>query len=89
MNNLFGNPMEEIKDPKKPISTYQKIKYDNNFQKKSPHKNKMCYLCSSYKSYEYHNKIYRKCKLIGISKSNATDINKNSFCNKFKNNCGD
>lgn len=83
--DLFGNTIDLIKKSKKSKSIYQKIKEENNYQKKSPYKNKICFTCINYISYEYHNIIHRKCKLIGKSNSCATDINKNGYCNKFKN----
>ena len=44
----------------------------------------LCKNCKSYAEYRYHNKKYKKCKLIGLSHSEATDIRKSDVaCNLY------
>ncbi len=44
-----------------------------------------CKNCKSYLEFRYHNKRYRKCRLIGLSHSEATDIRKSDMaCNLYK-----
>lgn len=40
-----------------------------------------CLYCNVYR---YHGKNYRKCQLIGVSHSAATDIKKSGFCNRWE-----
>ena len=62
-------------------SHYQRFKRVNNYRK-SVSADK-CKSCISHRSYNYHDKTYHKCVLIGESHSTATDIQISSVCDKF------
>lgn len=84
MINLFG---EEQKIPAKLTligeSIYMRFKRLNNYRKYEDI-NKRCKVCTEHLAGEYHNKMLHKCKLIGLSHSEATDIRVNNVCDKFK-----
>ena len=82
--NLFGEEQEIYIKPKHEYkSEYQKIKKKNNYKKSSDKYNR-CGLCERAVKVEGHNRNYYKCKLIGISKTEATDIGLFSKCDMFK-----
>ena len=78
--NLFGELQET--EVKKPKSKYQIIKARNNFgiSKNSVERCKNCVHCYGIRG---NTKIYYKCKLIGESACDATDIRLKNVCNKF------
>jgi hypothetical protein len=79
MIDLFGNEIKP-KTPK-PKSKYQEYKLKYNYRKGTT---KMCKFCQNIRRYDYHNKIYSKCILLGESHSTATDIRLTDVCDNFK-----
>jgi len=45
---------------------------------------KCCGTCAKFIKYDYHDKTYFKCRLIGMSNSVATDIRKSNTCNAWR-----
>jgi hypothetical protein len=88
MLDLFGVEITEEEylsnpAPKPHESDYQKFKRVNNYRK-AIIPDERCACCTSHLSGVYHNKIYHKCSLIGLSHSEATDIRVNHVCNCFE-----
>ena len=79
--NLFGE-LQEITE-KKAMSPYQIIKCRNKY---GPSKNSVerCKNCSHCIGMRGNTKTFYKCKLIGVSNSEATDIRLKDTCNKFE-----
>lgn len=78
--NIFGGE-DELKDYSGE-SSYQKFKrYEHYRVSESPFKT--CKNCVNRKSFEYHNKNYHKCNLIGHSSSTATDIRLRNVCDRW------
>lgn len=82
MKDFWGNEIPD-KEPDKLKSHYQRIKAINNYRKSSSHEIN-CKNCGHRKTFEYHNRYYHKCKLIGESSSEATDIRLSCVCNKYE-----
>jgi len=79
--DLFGNIVEvNPEKPVKPKSKYQQFKADNSYRKGI---DSFCKDCQNFRMYDYHNKFYRKCVLLGESHSTATDIKAGWVCDKF------
>ena len=81
--NLFGDMQEIPQEKDKHKSIYQIRKAVNKY---GPAKNKVecCKNCVSCVKIEGNTKNYYKCKRIGISHGEATDIRLKDTCNKFK-----
>lgn len=80
MRSLFG---DEIPDTdKKPHSPYKAFKARYNYRK-SYDKTERCKTCKYCGYFQYGTKYY-KCKLMGLSHSNATDIRVNNICDKWE-----
>jgi uncharacterized protein (DUF983 family) len=79
--DLFGNIVDVVIEKPRKLSPYQQFKKDNNYCKGV---SKFCRQCVNFRMYEYHNKIYRKCVLLGESHSEATDIRTSYVCDKFQ-----
>lgn len=78
MKNLFGE--EQSLDVEKPITGhFKKWRARNNYRIGS--KIFCCGNCIRLHSYEYHDKIYHKCLLQGVSASEASDIRLKMVCN--------
>ena len=81
MKNLFG---EEQADAIKPSNGwYKKRKRQMNYRPQISNPKENCQHCANHKRFDYHDKIYHKCLLIGISHSTATDIRVHNTCNNF------
>ena len=78
--NLFGEVVDIV--PDKPKSIYQQFKRANNYRLYTI-KSISCKTCKHLSGFDYHNKRYYKCELIGISHSEATDIRLKNVCNKW------
>jgi hypothetical protein len=79
--NLFGEMVEVDFSRSKPLSVYQRFKLINRYRKSdSP----QCKTCKYHLVFEYHDKYYHKCELLGISNSEATDIRVSYVCNKWE-----
>jgi len=86
MINLFGEEHEipEItKATRANESKYQKYRRVYDYRK-SLDADRKCKFCKRSIRTHFHDKTYRKCELLGISNSEATDINANYVCNNFK-----
>ena len=81
--NLFGEIVEVDFKKHKNLSQYQLFKQRHNYVK-STFKAISCKTCDHHHRYEYHNKYYHKCELLGISNSEATDIRESCVCNKWE-----
>ena len=82
--NLFGEIVEiDFTIPKGHKSKYQLWKQRNNYVKKNVTAIS-CKTCDHHRIFNYHNKIYHKCELLGISNSEATDIRVGHVCNKWE-----
>ena len=78
--NLFGE-MQEM-DSKEPRSIYQRFKSMNHYQESDNVES--CKSCINLLKMECHNKNYYKCKLMGVSHSEASDIRLKMICHKYK-----
>lgn len=81
MKNLFGQE-DDFKVVKPAQGEYQIFKRRNNYRKSTD--TQMCGNCFYSVYCDYHNKNYWKCKLMGVSHSEASDIRKSYICNKHK-----
>jgi hypothetical protein len=84
MIDLFGNdtPITESSKVGK-LSKYQLFKLRYKYRKAET-KDKRCFSCANHQLYEYHDKLYHKCSLMGESHSAATDIRISNVCAQFK-----
>lgn len=81
--NLFGEMVEIApKSTPPPRSPYQLRKAAIRYRKSTG--DKRCGNCRHHERYEYHNKYYHKCALIGYSNSEATDIRVSSVCDEWQ-----
>ncbi len=64
------------------LSKYQRIKASNHYRK-STGVNK-CGNCAEHLKKNMHGKNYHKCKLIGLSDSEATDIQVGAVCDAHR-----
>jgi len=80
--NLFGEMVEVDNGKYKNLSKYQIFKQKNNYRKSDS--GLKCKNCNHHHRYEYHNKYYHKCDLLGVSNSEATDIRISFVCDKWE-----
>jgi len=80
MKDLWGNEITEIETPTR--GKYQLFRRKNHYIKSLSEKN--CGTCEHSVIWEYHNKRYWKCKEMGFSHSEATDIRKSYVCNLWR-----
>ena len=80
--NLFGVEQEYPEDENKHLSKYQIFKKRNHYRDATD--NKKCKTCKSRRTYACHNKYYHKCRLLGDSNSQATDIRLKKVCDKWE-----
>lgn len=82
--NLFGGEDEILEGQKTftQLSKYQKFKVRNHYRKADG--SARCWNCEQYLKFNYHDKNYHKCRLIGVSNSEATDIRMNNVCLQHK-----
>lgn len=80
--NLFGEMQQELKPANKFVSEYQKWKARNNYRDAVDKKS--CKSCEHRLRVHYHDKIYHKCNLMGVSSSEATDIRLKKVCDLFE-----
>jgi|WetSurMetagenome_2_1015567.scaffolds.fasta_scaffold898879_2 hypothetical protein len=64
------------------LSKYQLFKKRNHYRKSNGIEK--CGNCAQHVSYKYHDKNYHKCRLIGISNSEATDIQVSAVCDSHR-----
>ena len=81
MRDLFGNQVEPVPPKAKHLGIRQQWKLDNNYRKGDT---ATCKDCLHLRKYEYHDKTYYKCVLLGESHSTATDIRVSYVCNEHK-----
>ncbi len=81
--NLFGETVEVIPKINRSQSSYQRFKILNHYGKVIGGF-KRCKTCDHHRVFEYHDKYYHKCELLGISNSEATDIRVSYVCDKWK-----
>lgn len=84
--NLFGE-VQKYYEPEKDVvlSPYQRLKQQMRYRKANPLKGESyCKHCNYCIRMGYHDKVYYKCELIGISNSEATDIRVKNTCDRFK-----
>jgi len=83
--NLFGEE-QPIPDLKKlqHEGKIQKLKRQMGYRKANVYKKEQwCKFCNNFIRYHYHDKVYLKCDLIGISNATTTDIRAKYTCNKW------
>ena len=80
--NLFGEPDDFTIQHKEAHGVFMKWKQDNQYHKAT--NTKKCGNCRYSVCCEYHNKNYYKCHLMGLSRSEASDIRVSYVCNKWK-----
>ena len=81
--DLFGKDTPIITiNPNVHESSYQRYKRIYKY-KKSKDPVKKCLNCVHMRGYEYHDRIYYKCKKIGVSNGAATDIRLSYVCTQF------
>lgn len=81
--NLFGE-IQKYYESEKPLGKIQQIKHNLGYHKAGIYEShRYCKYCDNFIRMEYHNKMYFKCRLIGDSNSEATDIRTKDTCNKF------
>jgi hypothetical protein len=82
--NLFGekdNKLEFVMSYRQ-LGKRQKIRKYLNYR--LGNKEKSCRNCSHCIKFDYHNKVYYKCEIIGVSNSTATDIRLKNVCDKHQ-----
>lgn len=79
-NDLFGDVVTE--DRPTPIGTRQKLKAQMGYREGT--KERCCKNCRHSVCFDYHDKNYYKCLLIGVSCSAATDIRLKNLCNRWE-----
>ena len=75
---------KEVNDKLKPSgnkSPYQWFKIANGYHKSKG--KKCCEVCKYFREV-YHQKVFFKCELLGISMSRATDIRRSYVCLKYE-----
>jgi hypothetical protein len=77
--DLFGGESEVRNVPRSP---YIAFKINNNYRL-AEDKNKRCKNCRHHCAHGF-SKIYHKCKLLGCSNSEATDIRVSYTCNRWE-----
>jgi len=82
MIDLFGNDTEPAVQLAGHESKYQKFKRKNHYTR-THDEEKRCKECFHRCSYEYHDRYYHKCNLMGISSCEATDIRLSYVCDLF------
>lgn len=80
MKDLWGNEITPKKP--KPKGRCNAFKIKNNYRKGGT---STCKDCLHIQRFEYHNKYYHKCELLGFSHSTATDIRLSFVCDQFDN----
>lgn len=78
--DLFGNPITE--DKPAPTGPYQILKAKMNYREGT--KTQCCAKCRKHRAFDYHDKTYHKCELIGFSHSEATDIRLKNVCDRWE-----
>lgn len=73
---------EEMQKQYNKMSEYQKFKYDNHYQLATGEDK--CQNCDYIYCEIYHDKKYYKCRLIGRSRGEATDIRLRNVCDRYK-----
>ena len=81
MKDLFGNDYNE-NEFIKCNSQYQKFKYVNNYRVSEREVDK-CLVCKHSCHIQGNVKKYYKCRLLGVSSSEATDIRLRNVCDLF------
>ena len=80
--NLFGEVQKYYENAI--FNPYQRLKQQMHYRKANVLKGEMyCKYCKHCLKMDYHNKIYYKCELIGVSNSEATDIRVKNTCDMF------
>lgn len=84
--NLFN----ENVDVDVSLKSFRQLGYTQKFKRLNNYRlgtaDKCCKNCENRISGEYHNKNYHKCKLLGFSNSEATDIRLKNVCNQHEKN---
>lgn len=86
--DLFGElrPVKEFlneEDRMRNESKYQEFKRSNHYRRADGYNR--CKFCKHHFAMHYHDKVYHKCKLLGVSNSEATDIRVRNVCDLFAN----
>jgi hypothetical protein len=81
MLDMFGNEITE--KPPEVHGYYKKWESDHHYRPATEHL-RSCARCKYCKVIEYHDKRYRKCSLLGISASEASDIRASGLCDLFE-----
>jgi hypothetical protein len=77
--DLFGNILNN--NISSSHSPYQRFKTNFNYRKSGS--DMRCGNCKYAQRWEYHNKYYWKCELLGVSRCTATDIRKSYVCDNY------
>jgi hypothetical protein len=84
MKDLFGKDIPDYPlDQQRGESWYHSMKRTMGYRQTTA-KEKCCKFCKQKRTFDYHNKNYHKCMLIGISHSEATDIRLRNVCDRFE-----
>lgn len=82
MKDLFGEEVAEF-EPRKGTSPYIQFKGWYNYRL-SDSKDVRCKNCEHLLRQHHHDKKYKKCVLMGVSRSSATDIKVGHVCDKWQ-----
>ena len=84
MKSLYGENISDIPLNTSNMSVYQEMKLKNKYHKAGDDEvSRKCRFCDNLISCCYHGKVYYKCRLIGVSRCDATDIRVGHTCNEF------
>ena len=81
MKSLFGDDIPEVADKVK--TGYCEIWKAQNRYRRSDRKER-CSSCEQFIRCEHHGRVYLKCRLLGVSRSVATDIRVSCICSQYK-----
>lgn len=81
MKSLFNEDIPETVKPK-PRGRFNIWKTENNYRKSSGEQK--CKVCQHSERHRDRSKFFWKCRIMGISSSEASDIRAGHVCNRFK-----
>lgn len=82
MKDLFGVEVSDIAPAKKQRGPYQQWKFDNRYRRSIPGGNR-CKTCKWMIAKQAYKRYY-KCKLMGVSNCETTDIRLGNVCDRWE-----
>lgn len=82
MKSLFGEEISE-NPPRETHGKFVDWKRDHYYRKSDHLSRDRCAYCKYFRKINYHSKVYFKCGLMGMSRSEASDIRAGYICKSF------